>query len=276
MAAIKAANIPCTDLAAAVFSMAGADWPEDFQFLHDSFIARHYASKILVVNDAIGAILAGSPERWGASAVCGTGGTAGARSPDGKTWHGGFWHDSSCGGGNLGDAALAAVLHSELQIAPPTALTPLLLQHYQQSSIENLLHATTRRVERLPRRSAALARLVLDAAASGDSVARQIVESQAQSAAQYVLVAIRQTGLPPQPFHLVLAGGIFRHPSPLLANALIHHVHQRVPQAIPIHSQIEPVAGALLAAIQLDNLEITPKLRQRLGDTHPPASLFET
>jgi N-acetylglucosamine kinase-like BadF-type ATPase len=275
-AALDTAKISPADLAAAVFSMAGADWPEDFQFLHDAFVARRYASQILVVNDAIGAILAGSPEGWGAAIVCGTGGTAGARSPQGKTWHGGFWHDNSCGGSSLGDAALAAVLRSQLQIAPPTALTRLVLQHYQQSSVENLLHSITRRADRLPRQSAALARLVLDTAAAGDPVARQIVEIQAQSAAQYVLVAIRQVGLPSQPFHLVLAGGIFRHPSDLLASILIHHVQQRTPHAIPIHCQIEPVAGALLAAFQLDGQTITPELRRRLEDTHPPAALFET
>src|SRR5688572_5772079 len=38
-AATRSASITSADIEAATFSMAGADWPEDFQFLHDAFTA---------------------------------------------------------------------------------------------------------------------------------------------------------------------------------------------------------------------------------------------
>jgi N-acetylglucosamine kinase-like BadF-type ATPase len=273
-AALTSANLGASAIGAAAFSLAGADWPEDFAFLESS-LAR-YAPKITVFNDAIGAIIAGAPEGWGASAVCGTGGTSGARSPEGKTWHGGFWHDSSCGGEALGQAAIAAVLRAELKIDPATRLTDLLLEHYGQASVEAMLHAHTRRVNRVSRNAAGLARLVLDAAAEGDAAARAIVETQAASAAEHVIVASREVGILERPFPLVLAGGVFRHPSKLLETTLLKHVRRRAPQAEAIRTNIEPAAGALLAAIQLGGEHVTDDLRSRLHETHPPQSLFET
>jgi N-acetylglucosamine kinase-like BadF-type ATPase len=254
--------------------LAGADWPEDFAFLESSL--KHHAPKVTVFNDAIGAIIAGAPEGWGASVVCGTGGTSGARSPEGKTWHGGFWHDSSCGAETLGQAALAAVLRAELKIDPPTRLADLLSGHYGQASVEEMLHAHTRRVNRISRNAAGLARLVLDAAAEEDAAAVAIVQTQAASAAEHVIVAAREVGILDRPFPLVLAGGVFRHPSHLLAQTLLEHVHRKAPQARAIRTDIEPVAGALLAAVQLGGERMTADLRRRLHETHPPQSLFET
>ncbi|MCL2647124.1 MAG: hypothetical protein FWD61_08980 [Phycisphaerales bacterium] len=272
--ALRLANLQPSALAAAAFSLAGADWPEDVQFLENAL--RHYAPKTAVFNDAIGAIIAGAPEGWGVSCVCGTGGTSGARSPNGNTWHGGFFHDSSCGGDNLGRAALAAIKQSDLQLAPPTLLTRLILEHYRVPSVEALIHAHTRRENRLPRNAASLARLVLDAAAQSDAAARQILDTQAFSAAKYVILAAKQVGILDQPFPLVLAGGVFRHPSHLLETTLLQHLRTLTPNACPIRAQIEPAAGALLAAMQLTGQTITPDLRNRLEETHPPPSLFTT
>src|SRR5215207_8247762 len=60
-AALTEAGIQSTELSAGAFSLAGADWPEDFRLLEDAMRARGYGQNIRIVNDAIGALRAGSP-----------------------------------------------------------------------------------------------------------------------------------------------------------------------------------------------------------------------
>src|SRR5215211_2505461 len=55
-AALREAGIQPAELRAGAFSLAGADWPEDFRLLEDSMHARSYGQNTLVVNDAIGAL----------------------------------------------------------------------------------------------------------------------------------------------------------------------------------------------------------------------------
>ena len=91
--ALHGARVAPSELAASVFNMAGADWPEDFAYLRSTMEARGFGQTILVQNDALGVLHAGSaitshylfPEEatkrlaTGVSVVCGTGAATGAR-----------------------------------------------------------------------------------------------------------------------------------------------------------------------------------------------------
>src|SRR4029453_17888038 len=56
---------------ARAFSLAGADWPEDFEFLRGELACRGVAASAIIVNDAIGALRAGSSGATGVSLVGG-------------------------------------------------------------------------------------------------------------------------------------------------------------------------------------------------------------
>src|ERR1044071_9751510 len=64
-AALTKAGIQPSELAAGAFSLAGADWPEDFRLHEQAMRARGYGQSIVVVNDAVGALRAGSPNGIG-------------------------------------------------------------------------------------------------------------------------------------------------------------------------------------------------------------------
>lgn len=83
-AALTEARILPSELSAGAFSLAGADWPEDFRLLEDALRARGYGRRIRVVNDAIGALRADSPDGAGVVVSCGTGAAIGARGTDGR------------------------------------------------------------------------------------------------------------------------------------------------------------------------------------------------
>jgi len=243
-AALAAAGAAASDVAAAAFSLAGADWPEDFELHRRELTARiGLVSETLVVNDAIGAIRSGTDDNVGVAAVCGTGGAVGARNRRGEVFHLGFWPDGT-GAMTLGSDAVAAIWRAGIGLGPETSLTGRALDRWGCSDPLDLLHAFTRRGG-LPRSERGLfADAVLDEAEGGDAVAREIVKRAGAHLGDHAHVCATRTGQLGAPFPLVLSGGVMRHRSILLREAIL----ERLPDAEPIYPAVEPVAGAVLLA----------------------------
>lgn len=274
-AALAEAGVQSFELSTCAFSLAGADWPEDFRLLEASMRARGYGQNILIANDAMGALRAGSPEGTGVVVACGTGAAIGARGPDGRVWHSSFWQEPQ-GAGELSTRALRAVYRAELGIDPPTTLTERILEAFGTRSVEEVLHRMTARDFPQPENRRQLVRPLFDAADAGDVSARQIVISHGKALGDYAIVAARQVGLLEAPFTLVLTGGVLRHPSPLLRDALVARVHEAAPGARAIQSRFEPAVGAVFLALDLECIESDPALLERLESTLPGAAFFAT
>jgi N-acetylglucosamine kinase-like BadF-type ATPase len=264
VAALEAAGAGPHDLAAAAFSLAGADWPEDFELLRAGLGERlELAAEPLVVNDAIGAIRSGTDDGVGVAAICGTGGAIGARNGRGEIFHLGFWPDGT-GGFALGSEGLAAVWRAGLGVGPATSLTGRALERWNCPDPIALLHAFTR-IDGLGESTSArslFADAVLDEAAAGDPVAYAVVEKAGTHLGDYARVCADHTGQLGAPFPLVLSGGVLRHPSTLLRESIL----ARLPGAEPVYPAVEPVAGAVLLAA--DRVGARPEL-DRLRATSP-------
>jgi N-acetylglucosamine kinase-like BadF-type ATPase len=275
-AALGAAGARPADLLVGAFSMAGADWPEDFALLRDAVGRRGLGRTTVVVNDAMGALRAGSPDGTGVVIACGTGIATGARAPDGRTWHSSFWQEAN-GAHELGAKTLRAVYRAELGIDPPTALTARVLAHFGQDRVEDVLHLfTARGVRRPTERVGGLARVLLDEADRGDAVARRAVRHQGVLLGDYAAAAARRVGIEGTPFTLALAGGVFRHPGRELADAVLTRVRATSPDIRPVRSRFEPAVGAVLLALEAAGVTADEALRDRLAATAPPPPLFET
>lgn len=272
---LEEAGIPAPLLSAGVFSLAGADWPKDFQLLGEAMRSRGYGQNIQIVNDAIGALRAGSPDGIGVAVACGTGAAIGARGSNGKMWHSSFWQQTQ-GAEELSLKALRAVYRAELGIDPPTILTRRVLTAFAASSVEEVLHLLTMRDRPRLETRRQLVHPMFDAADAGDAAARQIVVSQGEALGDYVIVAARKVGLLETPFTLVLTGGVLRHPSPLLRKALVGRVQEVCPSVRAIQSRFEPAAGAVFLALDLGCIETGASLMERLAATLPGASFFAT
>ncbi len=273
-AARASAGLNDTPLAAVTLSAAGADWPEDFQVLEAALGRWQWAARAQVVNDAVGALRAGSLGGLGVAVVCGTSAGTAARSPAGRLWHSSYWQEPE-GAEDLARQALRAVYRAELGIVPPTSLTARLLAHFGCPSVEALLHAFTARDRPAPADLGRLARLLLDEAGNGDAVSVQLVQRHGEALGDYALAAARQVGLEGH-YLLVTSGGVMRHPSPLLRRSLLARVQLVHPQVTWQASRHEPVFGALLLALELAGQTVGPAQFCRLEETCPDEALFLT
>lgn len=275
--ALDAASVRHTELVAAGFSMAGADWPEDMRFLQDSFAQRGLGRTLVVVNDAIGALRVAVPDEPGVVVVCGTGMAIGARGADGHIWHTSFWQEPQ-GGNHLAQQALRAVYRAELGIDPPTTLSKRILAIFDLPTVEEVLHTLTAwRHPPLPQATlGALTRALLDEATHGDHAASRIVQQHGAAVGDYALAAARRVGVLAQPFSLALTGGVLRHTGPLLATTIVERVQSVAPQAQPIVSRFEPVVGALLLAFDTAGIAVDASVVERLRATLPPPVFFAT
>jgi len=274
--ALQAANVQPSDLVTAVFNMAGADWPEDFALLTTAMKVRGYGRTLIVQNDALGVLHSGVADNVGVSVICGTGGATGARGPDGRTWHSSAWQDQVQGGSQLSQKALDAVIHSELGIDPPTTLKQRVLDYFGLNTVEEILHKYTAREPYPPEHIDGLAPLLLDEAEAGDLLARQIVQEHGRALGNYAIVAARRVGLEGTPFRLVLAGGVLRHPSTLLADTIVERVRTTSPDARPTRSRFEPIVGVLFSALEAAGVAVNDELLARLIPTMPSSELFAT
>jgi N-acetylglucosamine kinase-like BadF-type ATPase len=272
--ALRIAGATDAAVAGSAFSLAGADWPEDYALLEGRLRARW--PRAVVVNDAIGALRATIPDGPGVVIVCGTGTATGARGPDGRTWHSSFWQEPQ-GAHELGVLALQAVLRAELGIDDPTALTARLLAVSGEPDVESLLHHATGR-EIVGRRDPAIfAASLLDVAEEGDETARQIVIGHGAALARTALAAARRVGIgPADPFALALVGGVIRHAGRTLRNAIVDTVRDRSPLASVVAPTLEPAAGALLLAFDAAGVAVDDGVEARLRASAPAAALFDT
>jgi N-acetylglucosamine kinase-like BadF-type ATPase len=264
LAALAAAGVEAADLAVSVLNTAGADWPEDIAFWREAMIARGYGRSVHVQNDALGALYIGSPDATGVSVVCGTGVATGARAPDGRIWHTSYWQDEAQGNAHLGQKTLVAVFRSALGIEPPTSLTARVLSHFDAPSVEELLYLFHNRRHPAPGGLDRLAPILLDEAEAGDEMALRVVREHGEALGDIALAAARRVEIEHTPFHLVLAGGVFRHPTTTLEDAIVARVRLATPGVHPVRTTQEPIIGVLIQALTLAGTAVDPSTRDRL------------
>jgi N-acetylglucosamine kinase-like BadF-type ATPase len=259
----------------ACYCMAGADWEDDYNFLRHELktFQPNINIPLSLYNDGLGALRAGSPTGLGVAVVVGTYVATAARSEKGF-WHSSFWQEPS-GARCLAKDTLRAVYRAELGVTPTTQLRERILELYQLPDVEALLYnQTSLNAKAVQVHEGQITRALLDSADEGDEVAKEILEHHATLLSNTALVAIRNAELAP-PFPVVFSGGVFKHPSPFLREAIVRRLKKHHKDIEVISSQREPVLGALLLAFETTK-NLSEETLERLEASLPPASFFET
>jgi N-acetylglucosamine kinase-like BadF-type ATPase len=272
--ALERSNAAAADIGQAVFSMAGADWPEDFALLTDALSGDGFGGPVSVVNDAIGALAGAVPEGPAVVVSIGTGAATGARGVDGTVWHSSFWQAPQ-GAGELARGALAAVVRSELGILPATPLREGLLAATGDADVEAALHRFTAR-ERLDAAVIGpVARALLTAAESGDPVALAVVERHGNGLGEIAAAAARRVGIGERPYALAFCGGLARAGAEVLVSAAVAAVEAAGQNPQRVAPRWEPAVGAVVIGLHAAGVAVQDAVAQRLDETAPDSLIYD-
>src|SRR6478736_6740282 len=236
--------------AAICLGVAGVDREDEAQTVDAIMrrIARH--SRVLVVNDALIALVAGAGDAPGIVLIAGTGSIAYGRNARGEAARAGGWGHMIGDEGSgywIGREALAAVMRGADGRGPETALAAEILTHFNVSDVSRLPRIVYDRDQ--PRMSvAALGPIVQRVAEQGDAVGTRILERAADElvlGARSVTTRLEMRG---DEFTFLLAGGVFRV-VPWLADELPRRLVEVAPRCQVQQLDEEPAVGAVWLAL---------------------------
>jgi N-acetylglucosamine kinase-like BadF-type ATPase len=273
-AALAKAGIQGAEVECGVFTLAGADWPEDHTRREAVLRQAGICRRVIVKNDSFGGLRAGSNQPFGMVIAAGTGINAAVITPAGQEWAFGYY-ETFGGAGTIARDAYAAVLRAADGRGQPTSLTELVLAWFELDSVEALVRASVaRRLE--PRRFYSISPLVFAAALQGDAVAVAIIVRQGKGLAEYATAMARRFQMQALAFDVVLAGSVFKGAGPLLIDTIRQEIHQVAPLANIVRAQYEPVAGSVLLAWDAAGLRVDEDMVANLRETMPGESFFST
>jgi N-acetylglucosamine kinase-like BadF-type ATPase len=272
--ALEVAGVSGSQVALGMFTLAGADWPEDHvrreRFLAEAGIAR----RVVVKNDAFGGLRAGTSRPYGIVIAAGTGLNAAAIAPDGREWAFGYY-ETGGGAGDIAWQAFVAVLRAEDGRGRPTALTGLALEKLGFPDVESMLRAhIARRISREALHS--LCPLVFTACVAGDEVAAEILSLHGQILAEYAVALTRRFGMEALAFDVVLAGSVFKGQGSLLVDTIREAVQAVAPRAEIVRARFEPVLGSLQLAYDQLEIPVSEEIVANLARTSPEPGFFDT
>jgi N-acetylglucosamine kinase-like BadF-type ATPase len=242
--------------------LAGADLPEERSTLWSHAEKLGLASELVVDNDTLALLRAGSDRGWGVAVVCGAGINCLGRSPDGREARflslgeiSGDWG----GGGDVGLAALGAAARSADGRGPRTVLESAVPRHFGLGDALEVSRAVHQ--ERIPvARLVELAPVVL-AVHEQDAVAQSIVSRMADEVIAFATAALHRLELTAADPDVVLGGGLLRAVSAPVIEKIDRGIHELAPRARVVVSPSQPIVGAAL--LGLDALGVDERARGR-------------
>jgi N-acetylglucosamine kinase-like BadF-type ATPase len=230
--------------------MAGVDREDDAQVVRNIMRRISPGSAVLVVNDALVALVAGVGAAPGVVVVAGTGSIAYGRNADGLAARAGGWGHVIGDEGSgywIGRRALAAVVRDVDGRGPRTWLTHAVLDHFGVRDAAGLIHIVYNR--EVPRASVATLGPVVQAARDqGDAVAADILDRAADELSLAANSVVTQLEMRGASFSVILAGGMF-NVVPWLVTALQQRLAEVAPRADVRRLAVEPAVGAIRLAL---------------------------
>jgi N-acetylglucosamine kinase-like BadF-type ATPase len=230
--------------------MAGVDRVDEARTIEAIVHNVVPGARVLVVNDALIALVAGAHDAPGIVIIAGTGSIVYGRNAAGEAARAGGWGHMVGDEGSgywIGREAVSAVMRAADGRGPATRLTAEILAHFEVADVSRLPRIVYDRDE--PRVNvAALGPIVQHVAASGDAVALRILEravEELSGAARSVTSRLEMRG---DAFAFYLAGGAFN-----VVPWLVHELERRLIEVAPrceVHLlSDEPAVGAVWLAL---------------------------
>ena len=273
LAGVMAAAIGDREIvpAAICLGIAGVDREDEMRTVRAIMGRIGPRSRVLVVNDALIALMAGAKDAPGIVIIAGTGSIVYGHNAGGEAARAGGWGHMIGDEGSgywIGREALAAVMRAADGRGPATRLTNEILRHLKLNDESRLPRIVYDRES--PRMTvAALGPIVQGVAAQGDAVATRILERAAEElvlAARSVASRLEMRG---DAFTFFLAGGVFRV-VPWLAEELPRRLAEVAPRCQVQILHEEPAVGAVWLALAETRGGANVPRYKALDESHQP------
>jgi N-acetylglucosamine kinase-like BadF-type ATPase len=267
--ALAAAAARPEDVAHAVFGLAGVDWPADVERLAYAIDPLGLAGGRSTVNDSEIVLRAGSDSVAAIAVVAGGGSVVAGRNAAGETFRtlglGPLFGDFSSAI-DVSEEAVRAVARAYTGRGPSTALTDLLCGRFERPTAADLLEYLSRRElhGRIENEVENVAPLVIEAAADGDGVSREILDRVGREMGADVVLVAARLGMLRSAFDVVLAGGFLSAAGSFVSGPLEQVVRLEATDVEFVHLRTPPVVGAVLMALDATGGRPGPDVRARL------------
>lgn len=248
-----------------VYCLPGADRPRNRRVLAGALAVAGWTDRVLLRNDTVAALRAGTDRGWGIAVVCGAGMNCFGVGPTGRTVR--FpslgWISGDLGGGlGVGREALAAAVRGRDGRGPRTALERLVPEHFGLARPGAIVAAIE--AGRIARgRVVELPPVVVAAARDGDAVAASILERMADEVVALAVAAARRLRVARSDVDVVLAGGFFRGGEDGFLTGVRAGIEARLSRARLIPLTAPPVLGAALLGLDALGADGTAAARLR-------------
>ncbi|MCM3038582.1 ATPase [Paenibacillus motobuensis] len=264
--ALREAGLSVHDITHAFFGLAGADREADYRILRPMIAELNFPDHSIACDTMI-AMRAGSEHPYGAVIISGTGFNAAARNRAGEELqYGGFgflFGDGQGSGRDLANFAFRSAVRAWDRRGKSTLLTDLVLQASGFASVPQMLDAVLDG-EYIP--PLELAKLMFEAAEQGDEVATSILVEQGVELGNAASALIVRLGMEQEEFNVVLGGSILsKVRTDIMRDAIKRRITLTAPRATITRITMDPVAGAVLSAMDRDGQEISPQVKHNLS-----------
>lgn len=249
MQAFDECGLTWMDVDVIAAGLTGVDWDYEVDLLKDEIYKLSGVNQIIIKNDCIIAMRAGStnPNR---AVICAGSGLNCAIHKDGKEEfvYGFYIDDEFQGGFGLGSACLKAVIDSAVGLEEKTVLTGMLLEHFKAETVDELLYMRTKGKIKHDQ-YLYLPMLLERAALLEDRVANSVWKRFGRQYGRYITAGLKKLDLLDRQVDVVLSGSIFKCKCNSLKLAVEDEILNHSPKAKVIDAEYEPVVGAYLLGL---------------------------
>jgi glucosamine kinase len=249
--ALVEANVPFAAIHYAYCGVAGSDHPEHREKVVESLRVFFPRNNFTVDSDARVALTGAVGFGAGIVIVAGTGSVAFGRNAHGAEARSGGWGPTLGDEGSgyaIGRDGLAAVVRAFDGRGPATKMTAILCEHFDECHPEDLpkfVYAPSTHADDI----ALYCRMVIEAAESGDALARGILEDAGRELARSVVAVATRLGMLDTAFPVACVGGAF-HGGRFILDPLEKWLEHHAPEATLQPPLNPPVEGAAMMAIR--------------------------
>lgn len=266
--ALLQAGIGRNQISGAGFGIAGYDWPEDRDGHIDIIESLNLTNcRYTFGNDTLVGLVAGAEQGWGIVVSAGTSNNCLGRDRLGRVGRVtgcGSWLGEYGGAAEIVTKALQAVAAEWTQRGPATALSQVFIEQTGASDVTDLLAGLVRERYHL---TPAVAPLVFDTAAKGDTIAQAIITWAGNELGSLANGVIRQLDLTRETFDIVLAGSLYKGGA-VLIEPMQQTIQAVAPGARLVLLAAPPVVGGVLLGMEQVGIDISTRRAPLLRSTN--------